>query len=195
MEVEASASTSRWQPGGCCRCRWVSTRCSRGELLSAHYASRYLARNLDTLQVAAALELGCPRFVTLDSRQARLAVACSLKTVDLPPPKPPVRPPVHCAAASCADALAGTRCATGPAALCPVATRHEAGGSSLFGCSFSSWSSDCSASGGESGDAAIRLYCCGRVGPDGRDARAGAHPRWTRERSRFCAWQGPGRTS
>lgn len=56
---------------------------ARGELLSARYASRYLARSLDILQVAAALELGCTRFVTLDTRQARLAVACGLKTVDL----------------------------------------------------------------------------------------------------------------
>jgi predicted nucleic acid-binding protein len=59
----------------------------RGELLSARYASRYLARSLDILQVAAALELECTRFVTLDTRQARLAVACGLKTVDLTRPK------------------------------------------------------------------------------------------------------------
>jgi len=56
---------------------------ARAELLSARYASRYLARSLDILHVAAALELGCTRFVTLDVRQARLARASGLKTVDL----------------------------------------------------------------------------------------------------------------
>jgi predicted nucleic acid-binding protein len=56
---------------------------ARAELLSARYASRYLARSLDILQVAVALELGCTRFVTLDSRQAQMARACGLKTVDL----------------------------------------------------------------------------------------------------------------
>lgn len=55
----------------------------RAALLSGRYASRYLARSLDVLQVAAALELGCTRFVTFDNRQARLAVACGLKAVDL----------------------------------------------------------------------------------------------------------------
>jgi predicted nucleic acid-binding protein len=56
---------------------------ARGELLSARYASRYLARSLDILQVAVALELGCTRFVTLDGRQAQMARACGLKTADL----------------------------------------------------------------------------------------------------------------
>jgi predicted nucleic acid-binding protein len=64
---------------------------ARAELLSARYASRYLARSLDTLQVAAALELGCTRFVTLDTRQARLAAACGLQTVDLTLQKPASR--------------------------------------------------------------------------------------------------------
>jgi len=64
---------------------------ARGELLSARYASRYLARSLDILQVAAALELGCTRFVTLDTRQARLADSCGLKTVDLTLQKPASR--------------------------------------------------------------------------------------------------------
>ena len=56
---------------------------ARAELLSARYASRYLARSLDILQVAVALELGCTRFVTLDSRQAQMARACGLKNLDL----------------------------------------------------------------------------------------------------------------
>ena len=56
---------------------------ARAELLSARYASRYLARSLHILHVAAALELGCTRFVTLDARQARLAAASGLKTADL----------------------------------------------------------------------------------------------------------------
>jgi predicted nucleic acid-binding protein len=33
--------------------------------------------------VAAALELGCSRFVTFDTRQGRLAAACGLEVVDL----------------------------------------------------------------------------------------------------------------
>ena len=55
----------------------------RAALLSGRYASRHLTRSLDILQVATALELGCTRFVTFDNRQARLAVACRLKAVDL----------------------------------------------------------------------------------------------------------------
>jgi predicted nucleic acid-binding protein len=43
------------------------------------------------LHVAAALELGCTRFVTLDARQARLAGACGLKTDDLGVQKPSSR--------------------------------------------------------------------------------------------------------
>lgn len=56
---------------------------ARAELLSARYASRYLARSLDILHVAVALELGCTRFVTLDARQSKLAAACGLKVVNL----------------------------------------------------------------------------------------------------------------
>jgi predicted nucleic acid-binding protein len=53
------------------------------EALSARHASRILSRSLDTLHVAAALELGCSRFVTFDTRQGRLADACGLKVADL----------------------------------------------------------------------------------------------------------------
>ena len=56
---------------------------SRAEELSERHSRRLLTRSLDVLHVAAALELSCPRFVTLDTRQARLAAACGLKTVDL----------------------------------------------------------------------------------------------------------------
>ena len=73
---------------------------ARAEVLSERYARRCLARSLDVLHVAAALELGCTRFVTLDTRQARLAVACGLKVVDLtarghptPAEPSPVTPP------------------------------------------------------------------------------------------------------
>jgi predicted nucleic acid-binding protein len=61
--------------------------CARAEVLSARHASRLLSRSLDTLHVAAALELGCTRFVTLDSRQARLADAAGLESDDLAPRK------------------------------------------------------------------------------------------------------------
>jgi predicted nucleic acid-binding protein len=57
------------------------------EVLSALHASRLLSRSLDTLHVAAALELGCKRFVTFDARQARLAEAAGLKGDDLTRPK------------------------------------------------------------------------------------------------------------
>lgn len=47
-------------------------------------AQRYVARvgsgSLDTLHVAAALELGAERFWTFDERQAKLATAVGLKT-------------------------------------------------------------------------------------------------------------------
>ena len=43
----------------------------RAESLSAApLRSGFLTRSLDLLHVAAALELGCARFVTLDTRQA-----------------------------------------------------------------------------------------------------------------------------
>lgn len=56
---------------------------SAAEALSARHASRLLSRSLDTLHVAAALELGCTRFVTFDARQAALAAACGLDAIDL----------------------------------------------------------------------------------------------------------------
>jgi len=55
----------------------------RAESISARHAQRFLSRSLDLLHVAAALELGCASFVTLDTRQGRLAVASGLKTADL----------------------------------------------------------------------------------------------------------------
>ena len=63
----------------------------RAESLSAQHAQRFLSRSLDLLHVAAALELGCASFVTLDTRQARLAVASGLKTLDLTLRKPSTR--------------------------------------------------------------------------------------------------------
>jgi predicted nucleic acid-binding protein len=63
----------------------------RAESLSARHAQRFLSRSLDLLHVAAALELGCTGFVTLDTRQGRLAAACGLKTVDLTLKKPSSR--------------------------------------------------------------------------------------------------------
>jgi predicted nucleic acid-binding protein len=56
---------------------------ARAEVLSGRHASGCLAGSLDILQVATALELGCRRFVTLDSRQARLARACGMEVADL----------------------------------------------------------------------------------------------------------------
>ena len=64
---------------------------TRAESLSTRYAQRFLSRSLDLLHVAAALELGCASFVTLDARQARLAVASGLKTLDLTLRKPSSR--------------------------------------------------------------------------------------------------------
>ena len=60
---------------------------SRAEELSERHSRRLLIRSLDVLHVAAALELSCPRFVTLDTRQSRLAIACGLKTLNLRKPK------------------------------------------------------------------------------------------------------------
>lgn len=56
---------------------------STAEKLSARHAQRLLSRTLDTLHVAAALDLGCERFITLDPRQGRLAAACGLEVADL----------------------------------------------------------------------------------------------------------------
>lgn len=56
---------------------------SRAEALSARHANRSLSRSLDILHVAAALELSCSRFISLDARQVRLAAACGLRAIDL----------------------------------------------------------------------------------------------------------------
>ena len=55
----------------------------RAEELSERYSRRRLTRSLDVLHVAAALELSCPRFVTLDTRQSRLAAACGFNVTNL----------------------------------------------------------------------------------------------------------------
>ena len=59
---------------------------SRAENLSIKHASRTLARSLDILHVAAALELKCTRFVTADERQAALAASTGLTVVDIRQP-------------------------------------------------------------------------------------------------------------
>jgi predicted nucleic acid-binding protein len=56
---------------------------ARAEALSARHTLRTLCRSLDLLHVAAALELGCTRFVTLDTGQSRLAAACGLNVINL----------------------------------------------------------------------------------------------------------------
>jgi predicted nucleic acid-binding protein len=61
---------------------------ARAEALSQSHAQRFLARSLDILQVAAALELSSTRFVTLDTRQTGLAAACGLEVTDLSRAKP-----------------------------------------------------------------------------------------------------------
>jgi predicted nucleic acid-binding protein len=51
----------------------------RARELSAEHTPRLGCRSLDVLHVASALELGCKRLVTFDSRQQRLARAVGLK--------------------------------------------------------------------------------------------------------------------
>ena len=51
--------------------------------LSARHAVTLLCRSLDVLHVAAALELGCSRFVSGDDRQLALAAAEGLDPVDV----------------------------------------------------------------------------------------------------------------
>jgi predicted nucleic acid-binding protein len=51
--------------------------------LSRRHAARLLCRSLDILHVAAAVELGCKRFVSADERQLALAEAIGLKAVDI----------------------------------------------------------------------------------------------------------------
>jgi predicted nucleic acid-binding protein len=55
----------------------------RAELLSSRYATSTLARTLDILHVAAAIEIGCKEFVSFDKRQRSLA---SLEKLKLSPP-------------------------------------------------------------------------------------------------------------
>lgn len=55
----------------------------RAELLSSKYGTSTLARTLDILHVAAALEIGCKEFVSFDKRQRRLA---SLEKLKISPP-------------------------------------------------------------------------------------------------------------
>jgi len=64
----------------------------RAQELSERHSRRLLTRSLDVLHVAAALELSCPRFVTLDTRQSRLAAACGLKVINLRRNTPGSRP-------------------------------------------------------------------------------------------------------
>lgn len=56
----------------------------RAEALSARHTSRLLSRSLDILHVAAALELGCTRFVSFDARQVKLAAAAGLRATTVP---------------------------------------------------------------------------------------------------------------
>ncbi len=49
--------------------------------LSRQHTPRFGTRTLDVLHVASALELNARRFVTYDSRQARLAKACGLNVI------------------------------------------------------------------------------------------------------------------
>jgi uncharacterized protein len=51
----------------------------RAESLSSKHATFTLARTLDILHVAAALEIGCKEFVSFDERQRSLAVREKLK--------------------------------------------------------------------------------------------------------------------
>lgn len=56
--------------------------------LSIAHSARLLTRSLDVLHVAAALALGCSRFVSADDRQIALSRALRLKTVDIKRPQP-----------------------------------------------------------------------------------------------------------
>ncbi len=51
--------------------------------LSRRHAEKLLCRSLDVLHVAAAVEVGCARFVSADERQLALAKAAGLKPVDI----------------------------------------------------------------------------------------------------------------
>ena len=60
---------------------------TRAEKLSARHSKRLLTRSLDILHVAAALELKCTRFLSLDARQVRLAHAAGLNAINLSVPR------------------------------------------------------------------------------------------------------------
>lgn len=51
--------------------------------LSRRYAAKHLCRSLDLLHVAAAVELGCSRFISADARQLAVARGAGLKPVDI----------------------------------------------------------------------------------------------------------------
>ncbi len=51
--------------------------------LSRRHAEKLLCHSLDILHVAAAVELGCMRFVSADERQLTLAQAVGLRPVDI----------------------------------------------------------------------------------------------------------------
>ncbi len=53
---------------------------TEAERLSASHSERLGTRSLDILHVAAALVIGSARFLTFDTRQAKLAKAAGLKT-------------------------------------------------------------------------------------------------------------------
>lgn len=61
----------------------LSRTFERALALSKGHGERFLCRALDTLHVAAALELGASRFVSADGRQIALARAVDLDTVDI----------------------------------------------------------------------------------------------------------------
>ena len=61
---------------------------NRAIRLSAVHATRLLCRSLDILHVAAALQLGCARFVSSDDRQLALARAEGLEVADVKQRRP-----------------------------------------------------------------------------------------------------------
>jgi predicted nucleic acid-binding protein len=65
---------------------------ARAIALSARHAATLLCRSLDGLHVAAALELGCSRFVSGDDRQLALAAAEGFDAIDVKNGRPRPRP-------------------------------------------------------------------------------------------------------
>jgi predicted nucleic acid-binding protein len=57
--------------------------------ISAQHSASTLARSLDVLHVAAALEAGCTSFVTADRRQAALAEAAGMAVIGITKEGPP----------------------------------------------------------------------------------------------------------